>query len=213
MPRWTIHITRDYDGFHVYRFIFSHLYVELSKLKIRSSTLTAVHRSSYQTLHSTLPLIRSLCFGSTMRTDHCAPWRLNSLVQIYKCQVNLSGYRSNNYELEIRVKRPVHDRREILYAIERRVRFFETKSLAYYFSVAQARACALPQCCVDCSTTILYFMRSSEYIPMLWLCKGVLYFTYHFCLFTNIFLSFHFSIRTRLNVVRIILSHDRNTNE
>lgn len=113
----------------------------------------------------------------TVFRSNNAHWPLRTLTSEFCRQninmSNLSGHRSNNYESEIRVKQPVRARCKILYAMERRARFSEMKSPAYYFSVAQARACVLWQCCVDCSTTILFFMRSQEYVPMLWLYKGV----------------------------------------
>lgn len=116
--------------------------VELSKLKIRSRTLTAVHRSSYQTLHSRLShWILSLCSVQQCALVSAQPDVWISFPTNYRNMFTVS----NTVWIVIRFE--LNDLStfvaEFRMPWKRRYRFNETKSQsAYYFSVAQACACA-----------------------------------------------------------------------
>lgn len=90
MPRRAVHITTRLRWFsRVPAAVSVTAAVQLSKPKIRASTLTAVHRSSYQTLHSTLPLDLPFCCVSVQQ---CALTTAHSDVRIPICaNVRISG--------------------------------------------------------------------------------------------------------------------------
>lgn len=113
------------------------------------------------TLNSPTGSLALPCLGPTMRTDHCALWRPNP--SPCKCtniwtQVYPNADRTiASQRLELNDLVVSRSPRDSVCHRKTYARFSETSWPAYYFPVAQARACALPRCCVDCSAAILHF--------------------------------------------------------
>ena len=101
-----------------------------------------------------------LCLGPTMRTDHCALWRPNpgpcKRTNIWT-QVYPNDDRTNERVSELNDLVVSRSSRDSVCHRKTYARFSGTSWPAYYFPVAQARACAPPRCCVDCSAAILRF--------------------------------------------------------
>lgn len=140
MAHQIIHIKYDYSAFHEYLISFQSLLRWTVKIE---NTIMHSHGCPSLVL-SDITLDSPTDLLTVFQADN-AHWSLRTSTYEFCSQnINMSNlfrYQVNNYEFEIQVKRPVHIRCKILYAMKRRARFREMKSPAYYFSVAQARAC------------------------------------------------------------------------